>query len=142
MLCCSLPSICFRIYLIQSRNEVSTTSKLACSAACSAPALVTFNTAPSDPLSEEPVYDENVAIDNRKDTLEASSTLGPECSVAACPAPALEDFDQSRNEVSATSKLACSATFLASALVSFNSAPSDGTLSDKPVCDKDVVSRL
>ena len=51
----------------------------------------TFNIAPSDPLSEEPVYDENVAIDNRKDTLEASSTLGPECFVAACTAPALED---------------------------------------------------
>ena len=87
------------------------------------------------------MYDENVAIDNRQDTLEASSTLGRECSVATCPVPALEDFDQSRNEVSATSKLACSATCLASALVSFNSAPSD-TLSDKPVYDVDVASRL
>ena len=56
------------------------------------------------------MYDENVAIDNRKDTLEASSTLGPECSVAAYPAPALEDFDQRRNEASTTSKLACTAT--------------------------------
>ena len=101
----------------------------------------TFNIAPSDPLSEEPVYDENVAIDNRQDTMEASSTLGRKCSVAICPIPALEDFDQSRNEVSATSKLACSATCSASALVSFNSAPSD-TLSDKPVYDEDVVSRL
>ena len=101
----------------------------------------TFNIAPSDPLSEEPVYDENVAIDNRQDTLEASSTLGRECSVATCPVPALEDFDQSRNEVSTTSKLACSAACSAPALVSFNSAPSD-TLSDKPVYDEDVVSRL
>ena len=87
------------------------------------------------------MYDENVAIDNRQDTLEASSTLGRECSVATCPVPALEDFDQSRNEVSTTSKLACSAACSAPALVSFNSAPSD-TLSDKPVYDEDVVSRL
>ena len=78
---------------MRSRNEVSITSKLACSAACSAPALVTFNTAPSDPLSEKPLYGVNVVIGNRKDTLEASSTLGPECSVAACPAPALEDLN-------------------------------------------------
>ena len=63
---------------MRSKNEVSITSKLACSAACSASALLTFHVAPSDPLSEESVYDENVAIDNRKDTLEASSTLGPE----------------------------------------------------------------
>ena len=63
----------------------------------------TFNIAPSDPLSEEPVYDENVTIGNRQDTLEASSTLGRKCSVAICPIPALEDFDQSRNEVSTTS---------------------------------------
>ena len=87
------------------------------------------------------MYDENVAIDNRKDTLEASSTLGPECSVAACPALALEDFDQSRNEVSTSSKLACSAAWSAPALVTFNSAPSD-TLSEKPVYDENVVSRL
>ena len=87
---------------MRSRNEVSITSKLACSAACSAPALETFGTAPSDPLSEEPVCEQNVAIDNRKDTLEASSTLRPECCAAACPTPALEDFVQSRKEASTT----------------------------------------
>ena len=87
------------------------------------------------------MYDENVAIDNRQATLEASSTLGRKCSGVICLIPALDAFDQSRNEVSATSKLVCSATYSASALVSFNSAPSD-TLSDKPVYDEDVVSRL
>ena len=87
------------------------------------------------------MYDDNVAIDNRQDTLEASSTQGRKCSAAICPVPALEDFDQSRNEVSITSKLACSAACSAPALVSFNSAPSD-TLSEKPVYDEDVVSRL
>ena len=107
---------------VRSRNEESTTSKLACSAACSAPALVTFNTAPSDPLSEEPVYDENVAIDNRKDTLEAPSTLGPECSVAACPAPALEDLDQNRKEASITLMPACTATCSLLALDTFDNA--------------------
>ena len=76
-------------------------------AACSAPALVTFSTLPSDPLSEEPVCAGNVANDNHRDTLEASSALGPECCAAACPASALEDFVQSRNEVSTTSMLAC-----------------------------------
>ena len=94
-----------------------------------------------DPLYEEPVYDENVAINNRKDTLDASFTLGPECSVAARPARALQDFNQSRNEVSTTSKLPCSAACSAPALVTFNSAPSD-TLSEKPVYQEDVVWRL
>ena len=89
-------------------------------AACSAPALVTFSTAPSDPLSEEPVHDENVAIDDRKDTLEALSTPGPECSDAAYPAPALEDFDQSRKAASTTLMPACSAACSASALDTFD----------------------
>ena len=77
---------------VRSRNESSTTSKLACSAACSTFALVTFNTASSHSLSVESVYDEHVAIDSFKDTLEASSSLGPKCSVAAYPATTLEDF--------------------------------------------------
>ena len=55
---------------MRSRNEVSMASGLACNAACSASALLTFHTAPSDPLSEEPVYDENLATHNRKIELE------------------------------------------------------------------------
>ena len=96
---------------MRSRNEVSITSKLACSAACSAPALLTIH-----------VYNENVVIGNRKDTLEASSTLGPECSTAAYPAPALADFDQWRNEASTTSQPACTATCSLPALDTFDNA--------------------
>ena len=107
---------------MRSKNEVSITSKLACSAACSASALLTFHAAPSDPLSEKPVYGVNVVIGNCKDTLEASSTLGPECSVAAYPAPALEEFDQRRNEASTTSKLVCTATCSLPALDIFDNA--------------------
>ena len=80
------------------------------------------NLASSDPLSEEPVYDENVAIDGRKDTLEAPSTLGPECSDAACPALALEDFDQSRKAASTILMPACSAVCSAPALDTFDNA--------------------
>ena len=94
---------------MRSRNEVSMASGLACNAACSASALLTFHTAPSDPLSEKPLYGVNVVISNGKDTLVVSSTLGPKCSDTAYPAPALEDFDQRRNEASTTSKLVCTA---------------------------------
>ena len=108
------------------------------SAACSAPTLVTFCTLPSDPLSEEPVCAGNVANDNHRDTLEASSALGPECCAAAFPASDLEDFVQSRNEVSTTSKLACSAACSTSALVTFNTAPSH-PLSVESVYDENVT---
>ena len=107
---------------MRSKNEVSITSKLACSAACSASALLTFHAAPSDPLSEKPLYGVNVVIGNGKDTLVVSSTLGPKCSVAAYPAPALKDFDQRRNEASTTSKLACTATCSLPALDIFDNA--------------------
>ena len=56
---------------MRSKNEVSITSKLACSAACSASALLTFYAAPSDPLSEKPVYGVNVVISNCKDSCAA-----------------------------------------------------------------------
>ena len=107
---------------IRSKNEVSISSKLACSAACSASALLTFHAAPSDPLSEKPVYGVNVVIGNCKDTLEASSTLGQECSAAAYPAPALEEFDQRQNETSTTSTLVCTATCPLPALDVFDNA--------------------
>ena len=107
-------------------------------AACSAPAVLTLSTAPSDPFSEEPVCAGNVANDNHRDTLEASSVLGPECCVAVCPASALEDFVQSRNEVSTTSKLAGSAACSTSALVTFNTAPSH-PLSVESVYDENVA---
>ena len=66
------------------------------------------------------MHDENVAIDDRKDTLEAPSTLGPECSDAACPAPTLEGFDQSHKAASTTLMPACSAACSASALDTFD----------------------
>ena len=92
---------------------------------CSFPnTFVTFCTLPSDLLSEQPVCAGNVANDNHSDTLEASSALGPECCAAAFPASDLENFVQSRNEVSTTSKRACSAACSTSALVTFNTAPS------------------
>ena len=123
---------------MRSRDEVTITSKLACNAACSASALLTFHTAPSDPLSEKPLYGVNAVIGNGKDTLVVSSTLGPQCSVAAYPAPAMEDFDQRRNEASTTSKLACTATCSPPALDIFDNA--NVTLhTTSSTCSKDCL---
>ena len=157
----------------QRRNEASTTSKLACTATCSPPALDIFDNAnvilhttsstcskdylldicdklvSGDPLSEEPVHDENVAIVNRNYTLETLSTLVPECSDAARPAASLDGFDQSHKAASSTLMPACSAACSASAWDTFDNEhwtlrtmSSTGSKDDLPdSCTKKPVTR-